>query len=307
MEEYEFDRYRPIGRWVIILLVLLGLASAILFRCGRVLYGILTLVCFLLILFLVLRQYRINRESDARTEARWREEEKQWQEEERQRREEEERRRQEERKQRLEQLNSIVATVKTSGQFVDAFRLVDALGEEDEEEKARFKEGLISRLEQLLQNSRSLRALEGVDYIASQVENDSALMTRLESIVSSRLPMAELQPRTVQHISSKGRPCYYTGQVHQVQRKKKGNLFYYDMQTAKPVTVFIYKDFFEWMAGDDFRKLAIKNIMNLTIDSQQPLLTVKPTTKDVYFFYGRNVKFIKCVIDKLQLEITQSW
>ena len=125
-------------------------------------------------------------------------------------------------------------------------------------------------------------------------------------MVSLYLKVVELNPTKVEHISSKGRPCYYTGQVYQIQRKKRGNEFYYDKSTAKLVTFFIYKDLFEWMTDDEFYKLAIKNIM-VTMDVTHTILTVKPTTKDIFFFYGRKVEFIKAVIEKLQEEITRSW
>lgn len=215
-------------------------------------------------------------------------------------------RQEEERAQKLQQLNDMVATVNTSGGFVEVFQLVATLGEEDGEQKAYFKEALLERLNALLNGNRSIRALEGADYIATQFEDDPELQRRIGAMVSLYLKVVELNPTKVEHISSKGRPCYYTGQVYQIQRKKRGNEFYYDKSTAKLVTFFIYKDLFEWMTDDEFYKLAIKNIM-VTMDVTHTILTVKPTTKDIFFFYGRKVEFIKAVIEKLQEEITRSW
>ena len=307
MEEYELNRRKPISRWVVVLLVLLGLASAGLFIFGRVLYGILALICFVLILRPVLRQHRINREIEDKELAEWREEYWKQQAEERRQREEEERRRQEERKQNLEQLGNKVATFRTSDEFLETYRLVDALDEEDEEQKAQFKDGMLARLEQLVESNHTVPVLESLDYIASQLADDVERKRRVENMMRFWWCLVDLHPLKVQHVATKGRPCFYTGQVYQIQRKKRGNEFYYDESTAKPVTFFIYKDFFEWLTDDEFHKLAIKNIVNMTIDARQSILTLKPSTKEIFFFCGRKVEFIKCVIDKLQMEITKSW
>lgn len=157
----------------------------------------------------------------------------------------------------------------------------------------------VRQVSSLLANVDSIAALGAAMHSFPKSKGD--LKVYLQEMALEKFKEVGMTPKLINHVIANGRPCYYTGHVFLVSRKRKGDVFLYDFNSAKKVTFFIFPQHFELLTDNGNEIIGIQNIINTEWYSEDDLLVMTKRGKGgVICLHSKDVLLIRALILSLQ-------
>lgn len=104
----------------------------------------------------------------------------------------------------------------------------------------------------------------------------------------------------INQVVANGRLCYFTGHGLQVPQKKRNGELFYDWDASKENTYFVFPNNFEWVSNNAHQAIPIKNIIEMSLDVSNDMLSVMKRGGGMIYFYGKDIVLLKAIIKSLQ-------
>lgn len=156
----------------------------------------------------------------------------------------------------------------------------------------------IRKVAYILENVHTVSELSKA--IRSYPKARGSLKLYLLNMALEKLSEIGIVGTRINQVVANGRLCYFSGHGLQVPQKKRNGELYYDWDASKEITYYVFPNNFEWVSSSAHQAIPIKNIIEMSLDVSNDMLSVMKRGGGLIYFYGKDIVLLKAVITSLQ-------